>query len=228
MTSRSLHPILARLYVALAGASCWLLSGAAMAQPGHSGEVEGGAHGPVHHDGISLFNWPSAEDHRIGIGYLIINFLVLAFLIHRLILRKLIQDNALRHDEIRRQVEAAAESLAEARSVMADYKGRVERVEQESQQILEQARRSADTDRLRLLGEAEAEVERFKAGAMAAAQREVSLRRAEIEGEVVDRAIARAGELLRDRFTDADQSRLVDDYAVELANTTTATGRTRA
>ena len=77
-------------------------------------------------------------------------------------------------------------------------------------------------DRVRLLADAEAEVERFKAHAMAAAQREVGLRRAEIEAEVVDRAIARAGELLAARMTAADQGRLVDDYAVELANNRTA------
>ncbi len=218
----------AHAHVALLSGACWLASGVAAAQPGHSGEVESGAHGTVHHDGITLFNWPSAEDPRIGLGYLIINFLVLAFLIHRLILRKLISDNAVRHDEIRGQVEAAAASLAEATSLVADYKSRIERVAQESQQILEQSRRTAEADRLRLLGEAEIEVERFKTAAMATAQREVSQRRAQLEGEVVDRAIARATELLRDRFTDADQSRLVDDFAVELAGTSTARAPARA
>ena len=219
----------AHAHVVLLAGACWLASGVAAAQPGHGGDVGGGAgtaHA-VHHDGMTLFNWPSAEDPRIGLAYLIINFLVLAFLIHRLILRKLIQDNAVRHDEIRGQVEAAAESLAEATSLVADYKSRIERVAQESQQILELSRRTAEADRLRLLGEAEVEVERFKAAAMAAAQREVSQRRAQLEGEVVDRAIARATELLRARFTDADQSRLVDDFAVELAGTSTARVATR-
>jgi len=207
------------------GGICWLASNVAAAAspaPGHGGEVAGGGHGPVHHDGITLFNWPSAEDPRIGLGYLVINFLVLAFLIHRLIVRKLIQDNADRHDDIRRQVEDAAQSLAEAKALVADYKGRIERVAAESQQILDQARRAAEADRQRLVTEAELEVERFKAAAMATAQREVGQRRAELEGEVVDRAISRATELLRARFNDADQTRLVDDFAVELASTATA------
>lgn len=212
---------LSSLYVALASAVCWFASGRAWAlQPGHSGEVESGAHTGehgIHHDGITLFNWPSAEDPRIGLGYLLINFVVLAFLIHRLILRKLVDDNAVRHAEIKRQVEDAATSLAEARSMLADYKTRMDRVDQESQQLLEQARRAAEADRVRLISEAELEVERYKATAMAAAQREVGLRRAELEGEVIDRAIARAAEIVSARFTDADHVRLVDDYAVELA-----------
>ena len=134
--------------------------------------------------------------------------------------------HAVRHDDIRRQVEAAAEGLAEATSLVAEYKGRIERVAQESEQILAHARRAAEADRNRLIAEAELEVERFKAAAMATAQREVSLRRAALEGEVVDRAISRATELLQARFTDADQVRLVDDFAVELAGTSTrATAR---
>lgn len=222
----------AQAYVLTMTAAVWLVSGTALAQPGHSGEVESGApHGvrdgahAIHHDGITLFNWPSAEDPRIGLGYLLINFLVLAFLIHRLILRKLIDDNAVRHDEIKQQVESAAATLAEARAALADYKARMDRVDEESRQIREQASRAAEADRARLLAEAEVEVERFKATAMAAAQREVALRRAEIEAEVVDRAINRASELLSARFTPADHSRLVDDYAAELATTRTGTAR---
>ncbi len=207
---------------------CWLVSGAASAQPGHSGEVESGAHTGahgVHHDGITLFNWPSAEDPRIGLGYLLINFVVLAFLIHRLILRKLVDDNAARHDDIKRQVEEAAKNLADAQNGLAEFKSRMDRVDAESKQIREQAEQAAAADRARLLAEAEQEVERFKATAMAAAQREVSQRRAEIEAEVVDRAIARAGEILAARHSDADQGRLVDDYAVELANNRTVNNR---
>ena len=216
----------ARTYTALMTVLVSLVGGSALAgQPGHSGEVESGAHTGehgIHHDGITLFNWPSAEDPRIGLGYLLINFVVLAFLIHRLILRKLVDDNAVRHAEIKGQVEAAAASLAEAKANLADYKARMDRVDQESQQILEQARRAAEADRVRLIAEAELEVERYKTTAMAAAQREVGQRRAELEGEVIDRAIARASELITARFTDADHSRLVDDYAVELANNRTA------
>jgi F-type H+-transporting ATPase subunit b len=224
-TTSVMAPVIAPVYTATITALFWLVSGPARAlQPGHSGEVESGAHTgehAIHHDGITLFNWPSAEDPRIGIGYLLINFVVLAFLIHRLILRKLVDDNAVRHAEIKRQVEDAAAALAAAKAQLADYKTRMDRVDQESQQILDQARRAAEADRTRLVAEAEQEVERFKTTAMAAAQREVGQRRAELEAEVIDRAIARASELISARFTDADHGRLVDDYAVELANNST-------
>jgi F-type H+-transporting ATPase subunit b len=223
---------LRRGLAAAAGAAGWLVCTLASASPPHGdGHAPAGPapistpHGGSHaaHDGITLFNWPSAEDPRIGLVYLVINFVVLAFLIHRLILRKLVADNRARHDDIQRQVDETAAALREAQSVMTEYKARVARVDEESQRILEQARQAAAADRQRLLAEAEAEVERFKAGAMAAAQREATTRKAEIENEIVDRAIARAGELLRARLTDADQSRLVDDFALDLASTSTRT-----
>lgn len=211
-------------------AACWLVSATSSASPtagpgdavAHEATAAGSHGAHAAHDGVTLFNWPSAEDPRIGLGYLVINFVVLAFLIHRLILRKLVDDNAVRHDDIKRQVEEARRNLHEAEAGLADFKTRMDRVDAESKSILDAARNAAEADRARLLAEAEVEVDRFKAQAMAAAQREVGLRRAEIEAEVVDRAIARAGELLAARITDADQGRLVDDYAVELANNRTA------
>lgn len=183
---------------------------------GHGAEAA--AHGAGHAAGITWFNWPNPADHRIGLAYLLINFLVLAFLLHRLIIRKLVADNAARHDAIKTQVDAARHAMSEAESVIAEYKQRTDRLAQESKEILDQARASAEADRQRLFTEAHAEVERFKAQAMALAQREVLVRRQQVEGEVLDRAIVRAGELLRARFTDADQGRLVDDYAVEVVN----------
>jgi len=215
-------------WTAATAAACWLVSTPALASlspAGAGGHGEPAGHGGAAHavhDGITLFNWPSAEDPRIGLGYLVINFVVLAFLIHRLILRKLVDDNVTRHDDIKRQVEEAARNLSDAKAGLVDFKARMDRVDAESKQILDAARTAAEADRARLLAEAEQEVLRFKAAAMAAAQREVDLRRAEIEAELVDRAIARAGELLAARITDSDQGRLVDDYAVELANNRTA------
>lgn len=190
------------------------------ADAAHAGAAHaaGSAGHAVEHHGITWFNWPNAEDHRIGLAYLLINFLVLAFLLHRLIIRKLVADNAARHDAIKTQVEAARKAMADAEAVISDYKARTDRLAQESKEILDTARAAAEADRQRLFTEAQAEVERFKAQAMALAQREVLVRRQQVEGEVLDRAITRAGELLRARFTDADQGRLVDDYAVEVVS----------
>jgi F-type H+-transporting ATPase subunit b len=226
---RTLHQVHA-LTGFVVGSFICLIGQVASASPAHHGEpvgheaaeaaagaVQAAEHGG-HSAGITWFNWPNAEDHRVGLVYLLINFLVLAFLLHRLIIRKLVADNASRHDAIKSQVTAAQQAMSEAESVLSEYKRRLDRLDQETREILEQARVGAESDRQRLLTEARAEVERFKTQAMASAQREVQLRRQAVETEVLDRAISRAEEILRARFTDADQTRLVDDYAVEVVN----------
>lgn len=197
----------------LALAPTWLMAQVAWASP--AGGEHAAGHAAPH--GITWFNWPNAEDHRVGLAYLVINFLVLAFLLHRLLIRKLVADNVARHESIKAQVTAAQQAMSEAEAVLSDYRRRLDRLDQETREILEQARGGAEADRQRLFTEARAEVERFKAQAMAAAQREVQARRGAVEAEVLDRAITRAEEILRARFTDADQVRLVDDYAVEVA-----------
>lgn len=228
-----------RAITTLTAAWVSLASGAALASPasgpaGHvddHGAVAGHGTATAHdaHHGIDFadpgtwINWPGKEDPRIGLVYLIINFVVLAFLIHRLIVRKLIADNHARHDDIKRQVDEAAGALREAQTVIAEYKGKVSRIDAESQQILDEARQAAAADRQRLQREAELEIERFKASALATAQREVDSRKAELEHEIVDRAVERATEILRARFTDADQNRMVDEIAVDLASRSTRT-----
>ena len=221
----AIRSISCRATVALCGLLCSLSASLAAASPTPQGAAPvvshgaapAGAHGAEHAaHGITWFNWPNPADHRIGLAYLLINFLVLAFLLHRLLIRKLVADNAARHDAIKAQVEAAQRAQTEAEGVLAEYKARIDRLDQETKEILAQAQAGAEADRQRLFSEARAEVERFKAQAVSAAQREVLRRRQEVEGEVLERAITRAEELLRARFTDADQARLVDDYAVEV------------
>lgn len=206
-----------RMLAVFAAAS--LVSLTAAASPGPAGSHEASpVHGEAAHHGITWFNWPNSQDHRIGLAYLLINFLVLAFLLHRLLIRKLVADNAARHDAIAAQVEAARKAMNEAETVIADYKGRIDRLDRETREILDQARAGAEADRARLFGEAKAEVERFKAQALAMTQREVQTRKQQVEAEVLDRAVQRAEEILRQRFTDADQSRLVDDYAIDVVS----------
>jgi F-type H+-transporting ATPase subunit b len=212
---KRIQTVFATAVVALYSAAAVAASPAAGPAGSHDASP---AHGEAAHHGITWLNWPNSQDHRIGLAYLLINFLVLAFLLHRLLIRKLVADNAARHDAIAAQVEAARKAMNDAESVIADYKGRIDRLDRETREILDQARAGAEADRARLFTDAKAEVERFKAQALAMTQREVQLTKQKVEAEVLDRAVQRAEEILRQRFTDADQSRLVDDYAIDVVS----------
>ncbi|MCB9701460.1 MAG: ATP synthase F0 subunit B [Myxococcales bacterium] len=178
-----------------------------------------GGHGGEEHHGITLFNWPSDSDPRIGLVWILINFVVLVLLLNKLIFRNLVQSNAERHDAIKRELEQATEARAKADAVLAEYKSKIDALEGETRSILGSARASAEEDRKQILAEAEAEAAKIVKAANAAAEREAASRRQAIEAEIVGAAIERARELLISRFNDADQRRLVDGYATDLSTT---------
>ncbi len=177
-----------------------------------------GGHGGGH-EGITLFNWPSDADPRIGLVWLLINFAVLLVLIHKLLWRNLVASNHVRHDTIKRELEDATRARETAEGVVREFKAKIESFESERQGLIEAARTAADADHKRIVAEAEDEAAKIVEAATAVAEREADLRRSEVESEIVGKAIERARELLLTTFNDADQRRLVDAYAADVATT---------
>jgi F-type H+-transporting ATPase subunit b len=180
----------------------------------------GGEHGGGEHHGITLFNWPSDADPRIGLVWLLINFLALLFLLHKLIIKNLIASNHERHDTIKTELEQASAAQASAKAIVSEFEAKLETFESERRQLLDLARQGAERDRKRIVAEAEAEAEKILATAKAAAEREAETRRHQVEAEIVDKAIERARAILLNQFNDADQRRLVEGYAADVAHKT--------
>ena len=80
------------------------------------------------------------------------------------------------------------------------------------------ARERAEADSARIVTEAENEAEKIRTAAKAASERESEVRKRELEVEIVDRAIERAEALLRERFSQGDQTRLVDTFIGQISN----------
>lgn len=189
----------------------------AWASPAAEAHGEHGAHAAPH--GITLFNWPSAEDPRIGLVYLLINFVVLVLLLNRLLFRNLVKSNVERHETVKRELEQATQARATAEGVLDEFDRKLKALTSEKDAILRTARESAENERRRILAEAEAEAAKIVAAARAAGEREAAARRAEVEAAIVDAALDRARDLLRASFSDVDQRRSVDAFAADLANT---------
>ncbi|HET6582413.1 MAG TPA: hypothetical protein VFG69_03175, partial [Nannocystaceae bacterium] len=97
-------------------------------------------------------------------------------------------------------------------------KGRLARLDAEAAELLADAKARADADRKRIVAAAEQEAERIRATAIATAEREADVRRRQLEAELVDRAVARAEEVLRKQFTASDQARMVDEYVGQIGS----------
>jgi F-type H+-transporting ATPase subunit b len=187
------------------------------------------SHEPSEHGGGGIV-WISpifGNTGKTGLLWILINFVVLMWILEKLLFSKLRARTASKHDAIKSELDKATSARTEAESVLADVKARLARLDAESQELLADAKSRAEADRKRIIGEAEKEGERIRAAALAAAEREADVRRRQLEAELVDRAVARAEELLRKQFTPSDQARMVDDYVSQVGTAFTPAGTPR-
>ncbi len=154
---------------------------------------------------------------RVGFVWVLVNFVVLMLVLNKLLFSKLRAGHARDRERIKGELDRATEAREKAEALMKEYKRKVDRLDGEVEEILGEARKTADADRERILAEAEAEAEKIKAGAVTAAQLEGERRRKEIEGEIIDRAVEAAEKVIRAKFGPGDQSKMVDDYVGEVA-----------
>jgi ATP synthase F0 subunit b len=153
-----------------------------------------------------------------GLVWVLVNFAVLMWLLDRLLFRGLRKRTAERHDTIKSELERATRARREAEGILSEYRQRMDRLEGEAIELMEDAKRRAEADRRSIIAAAEQEAERIEASARAAAEREADVRRRRIENEVVDRAIERAEALLREKLAPPDQTRMVAEYITRIGS----------
>jgi F-type H+-transporting ATPase subunit b len=175
--------IIAALLIALAGASPALASG-------------GGGEGDLARDLL----WP-------GLNFV----LLLAVLVY--FARQPIRDFfATRHGRIRGELDSAAQSLSDAEARHAEWQRRLVLLDAEMARIRNEARERAEAERGHILADAAAAAERIRNDARSAVDQELRRAREELRREAAELAVELAAEALRSRVTDADRSRLVDEF----------------
>lgn len=153
---------------------------------------------------------------KLGLLWILINFAVLLWILEKILFAPLRARTRAKHDTVKAELDKATAAREEAESVMAETKGRLDRLDDEIAALMADAKAKAEADRKRLLEAAEREAEQIKAAALASAEREAAARRRQLEAEIVDRAVERAEALLRQRITPADQRSMVDRYVEQL------------
>jgi F-type H+-transporting ATPase subunit b len=157
----------------------------------------------------------AASEGGGGLGDLAWPVLNLAILIAALVYfgRRPIQDFfATRQDRIRDDLDAAASALAEAEARHTEWQRKLTRLDAEMARIREQARERAEAERRHILADASVAAERIRRDARSAVDQELRRAREELRREAAELALELAAETLRTRVSDADRSRLVDDF----------------
>jgi F-type H+-transporting ATPase subunit b len=167
---------------------------------------------PAESHGIEWVTPIFVNDGPTGMLWVFINFFALLWLLEKLLFSKLRARNREKHDTIKGEIERAQAARKEAEALVGDYETRIAKLEGEIEELMTDAKARAQAERDKIVAAAKAEAARIRESAVAAAEREAESRRRQIENEIVDRAVERAETTIRQRFTAADQRRVVDDY----------------
>lgn len=180
---------------------------------------------PEAHGGIEWWGDGPADDGKTAVVILVINFAVLLWVLNKLLFKNLRSTNAEVSDAIRLELEKVTTARAAAETLMREYEAKLGALESEIEDIRTQARNSADAEHQRIIAEANEQAIKIKSAAERAGEREALRRRAELEREVIDQALARAETAIKASFGGADQRRLVDAWVDEVGNAELRIGR---
>lgn len=117
-----------------------------------------------------------------------------------------------RRRAIAQDLERSAQLLAEAEKRLADWERRLTRLDAELQEVHAIARESAESERQRILADAESAAGRIRRDAQAAVDQELRRARQALRADAADLAMKLAEKLLREQLDDSDRQRLVDDF----------------
>jgi F-type H+-transporting ATPase subunit b len=117
-----------------------------------------------------------------------------------------------RRDTIAKNLDGAAQLLAEASLRLAQWNQKAASLDQEVAAIRDATRRAAEAERDRILADARVTADRIRQSASAVAERELQQARESLRGEAADLAVELAAKILREQVNDSDRTRLVDEF----------------
>ena len=173
------------------------------------------AHGD--HPGIEWVTPVFGHTGKLGLLWSFINFAVLLWILEKILFKPLRSRTRDKHDTVKSEIDKATAARTEAEGVLAEYKGRLARLDAEIDELLAEAKAKAEADRARIIEAAKREAEQITTAAKATAEREAAARLRQLEAEIVERAAERAEALLRSKITPADQRSMVDRYVEQLS-----------
>lgn len=146
-------------------------------------------------------------------GYRLFNFIILASLLvwaaKKADLKGIL--NA-RRAGIMKALREAEEARDEAENKLADYSERLDKATREIDDIRAAVRQEGESEKARIIAEAQETAERIREQARISAQQEVETARAQLRAETARLSVQLAEATLKQAVTSADQDKFVDEY----------------
>ena len=155
-------------------------------------------------------------DTCITLIAMLILFILLSYLLFNPA-RKLIEK---RKAYIKEQLDEAAEARESALSMKEEYDGKLTKVEEQSEEMMAEARKKAKARETEIISDADAEAHRIITRAEKEASLEKDKVRDEIKQEIVQVATQMAGKFVENGMDQATQDKLVDETLKEMGDAT--------
>lgn len=181
---------------------CFTMPALGSSETGHGDGEGGGSKG-----------WVATDTYRV------MNFFVLAVGLFFILRKPLKQALNSRIGGIQDQLDELEEKKKEAEAKLAEYNEKLASLDQESESIVAEYIRQGEDAKSRILMEAASASEKLEAQAKRNIQTEFKQAREKLHRDVLEKALAKAEALIREKVTDKDQERLVDDYLKKVVET---------
>lgn len=156
-----------------------------------------------HHSGGA---WGATDTYRV------LNFLVLAGALFFLVRKPVAQFLGDRIKGIQEQLKELEEKKVEAEKKIVECEKRLGTLENEKEKLIAQYRKQGEDIRDKILKEAESAVLKLEEQGRRNIEQEFKKARLDLETEIFEKAITKAGEKLKINITDQDQEKLVSEY----------------
>jgi F-type H+-transporting ATPase subunit b len=163
--------------------------------------AEGGAHGK---------GWVATDTYRL------LHFMVLAGGLFFLLRKPLSQALGGRVKGIEDQLSELEAQKAEAEKKLAEYNQKFAQLEKETEGIVAEYVRQGEDAKVRILKEAEAAADKLQAQAQKNIESEIQRVKVRLQAEILDKALAKAEVLVKEKVTGDDQEKLVDEYLAKV------------
>lgn len=156
--------------------------------------------GGVHNAWLTIDTWK------------VLNFSVLVVVIFFLVKNPVTEFFSSRVKSIEDEINELEQKKAAAQKELIEYQAKFKNLDQESKQIVEEYIKQGEEAKKRIIAEAEAQAEKLEDMAKRNIEQEFKSAKAKLQQEIVEKALAKAEEIIKSSISSDDQNKLVDEY----------------
>ena len=169
--------------------------------------ASGDAHGEGGHEAKG---WVATDTQRV------LNFVVLAGGLFFILRKPVAQALSSRIKGIQDQLQDLEVRKQAAEKDLAAYSEKIALLEKEAETIVADYIRQGEEAKVRIVAEAKIAAERLEEQAKRHIEHEFKTARDRLQAEIIEKALVKAEARLKERITDEDQDRLVDEYLAKV------------